>query len=489
MHLKPCRNLSLILLPLLACATPALAASPAELEAKVRAVLANPAVQGTRWGLRVEDREGHVVASIAADERFQPASNTKVFMTSAVFDAMTRGPFPNPGTQVRLEKGKKGLQDVVLVGRGDARLADTPDCQRDCLAELADAVKASGVKRVGDVVGDDTFMPFERWVISEELRPGRRTIFSALTLNDNEFTLTVQGGAKAGDPVVVDATQIAPEYPVVNEVRTGPADAKAEVQVEMVPATRVVRLFGTLPAGGKAEGITLDVDDPADFAAMRFARLLRARGIKVTGAIRPRHAPLVEGDLFGTSAPAPEQPALASLTPPDVLDTLTVTNKVSQNLYAHLFLKKLALAAGQNPTTSSGLLQVEQVIAKAGLPRWTHDFYDGSGLSPDNMITPRAMVAYLHWIETQPWAADFRKTLPIAGVDGTLRRRMKGTPLEGKLFAKTGTLLATNALTGFMNTASGKELTFAIYASERPSSAPSVLPTLDAALNVIAAEN
>lgn len=478
-------------LPILACAMAGpLAAQPAaDLEAKVRAVMAAPALQGTRWGLHVEDRAGHVLVSIAPDERFQPASNTKIFITGAVFDTMARGPFPNPGTQVRLESGRHGRKNVVLVGRGDSLLSDAPDCQRDCLSELADAVKASGIRRVGDVIGDDSFMPAERWVISDALRPGRRTVFSALTLNDNEFTLTVKGGAMAGDRVTLDSAGITPHYQVVNEVVTGAPDAKPAVQVEMVPASRRIRLFGTLPAGGRAEGITLDMDDPADFAAMRFAGLLRARGIKVLGAIRPRHAPLVEGDLLGTSALPAETTALASLTPPPVLDNLALTNKLSQNLYAHLMLKKLALAAGTRPTTASGLLQVEQVIARAGLPRWTHDFYDGSGLSPDNQITPRAMVAYLHWIDGQPWAADFRKTLPVAGEDGTLRRRMKGTPLQGRLWAKTGTLLATNALAGFMTSASGKELTFAIYASERPSGAPSALPVLDAALNLVAAEN
>ena len=312
------------LLALLLCSvTVPAAAQPVDLDAKLRAILAAPALQGTRWGLHVEDRAGHVLASIAPDERFQPASNTKVFITGAVFDAMTRGPFPNLGTQVRLEKGRGGRKNVVLVGRGDAHLSDAADCQRDCLSELADAVKASGVTRVGDVIGDDSFMPAERWVISDALRPGRRTVFSALTINDNEFTLTVQGGAKTGDRVTLESAGITPHYQVVNEVVTGAPDAKPAVQVEMVPASRRIRLFGTLPAGGRAEGITLDMDDPADFAAMRFARLLRARGIKVSGAIRPRHAPLVEGDLFGTSALPVEAPALASLTPPPVLETLT----------------------------------------------------------------------------------------------------------------------------------------------------------------------
>jgi D-alanyl-D-alanine carboxypeptidase/D-alanyl-D-alanine-endopeptidase (penicillin-binding protein 4) len=96
------------------------------------------------------------------------------------------------------------------------------------------------------------------------------------------------------------------------------------------------------------------------------------------------------------------------------------------------------------------------------------------------------MVQYLHWVDAQPWAAQWYATLPVAGVDGTLSGRFKGTPLMGNLRAKTGTLLAANALAGSFRAASGKELIFAIYANDRPGAAPSVLPAMDAALGVIA---
>jgi D-alanyl-D-alanine carboxypeptidase/D-alanyl-D-alanine-endopeptidase (penicillin-binding protein 4) len=84
---------------------------------------------------------------------------------------------------------------VALIGKGDAALTDRANCQRDCLSQLADAVAASGVKRVGDVIGDDSFMPDERWVRSGRLRPASRTIISALTINDNELAITVTPGA------------------------------------------------------------------------------------------------------------------------------------------------------------------------------------------------------------------------------------------------------------------------------------------------------
>lgn len=466
-----------------------LAAAPADLEAQVRGLLAQPDLAGTHWGLQVEDKNGQPIISIAPDERFQPASNTKVFVTAAAFEALSRGALPNPGTQVRLEPGARGLQNVVLVGKGDASLSDRANCQRDCLSQLADAVAASGVKRVGDVIGDDSFMPDERWVRSGRLRPGSRTIMSALTINDNELAITVTPGAAPGAPASAALADPFPELRLIDEVTTAAADTAAEVHAEIEPGQRTIRLLGSLPLGGKPQVLRFDVDDPADYAAIRFAALLRARGIAVSGAIRPRHAAITAQALLGTAPAAPETPALASLTPPDPVEDLTLTAKRSQNLHAHLWLKKLALSQGLAPSTPTGLAVLNAQLDKVGLPRWSHDFYDGSGLSPDNRITPRAMVRYLHWIDGQSWGQQWRAILPIAGVDGTLAGRLKNTPLAGNLRAKTGTLLAGNALAGYVTAASGRELVFAIYANDRPGDAPSVLPVMDKIMQVIAAGN
>lgn len=473
-------------LPILLWAVPAMAA---DLDSQIRAILAKPAIEGTRWGLRVEDKQGHVIASIAPDERFQPASNTKIFVTTAVFDAMARGPFPNAGNGVRIEEDH-GRRHVILIGRGDAMMKDQADCAQDCLAALADAVVASGVKRVGDVIGDDTFMPFERWIISDRIRPGTRTQISALTINDNELTILADPGDALGAPGKAALELVAPGMAIINQITTGAPDSRAEVMVEMVPGTRQIRLFGSLPLGGKQQRLNFDIDDPADYAAIRLAQLLRERGVKVTGQPRARHAPMASGDLIpAAAAPAPQPADLATLTPPDLIEDLTLTAKVSQNLHAHLFLKKLALTQGFSPTTPAGRMVLTQVLDRAGLPHSAYDFYDGSGLSPDNRITPRAMVHYLHWVDEQPWADQWRKTLPIGGVDGTIGRRMKNPLLQGKVFAKTGTLLAANALAGYLVAASGRELVFAIYANDRPSGAPSVLPAMDEALALIAAAN
>jgi D-alanyl-D-alanine carboxypeptidase/D-alanyl-D-alanine-endopeptidase (penicillin-binding protein 4) len=128
------------------------------------------------------------------------------------------------------------------------------------------------------------------------------------------------------------------------------------------------------------------------------------------------------------------------------------------------------------------------VLAKAGVARAAFDFSDGSGMSSYNRVAPRAAIGLLRWIAAQPWGPAWRASLPVGGVDGTLARRFAGTILDKKLFAKTGSLNATSALSGYMIAASGRTLTFSIYANDIPDGT-SATKAMDAALVLIAASN
>jgi D-alanyl-D-alanine carboxypeptidase/D-alanyl-D-alanine-endopeptidase (penicillin-binding protein 4) len=172
-------------------------------------------------------------------------------------------------------------------------------------------------------------------------------------------------------------------------------------------------------------------------------------------------------------------------------------NKVSQNLHSELMIRRLAFkdraifeaGSPESPNTlERGLANARQVFVKAGIPRAGYDFSDGSGMSTYNRVSPRAAVALLRWGKTQPWGQQWRESFPIGGLDGTLRRRFAGTPLQGRIFAKTGTLNATNALSGYLIAASGQELTISIFANDVPDGGNAV-PVMDEAVQTIAAVN
>jgi D-alanyl-D-alanine carboxypeptidase/D-alanyl-D-alanine-endopeptidase (penicillin-binding protein 4) len=178
---------------------------------------------------------------------------------------------------------------------------------------------------------------------------------------------------------------------------------------------------------------------------------------------------------------------LARLEPPPLAEDLTRINKVSQNLHAELMLRRIGRQTGSG-SIADGLVEVRQILAQAGMPRVDYDFADGSGMSSYNRLAPRGVIAMLRWIAAQPWGAQWRATLPIGGEEGTLGRRFKDTPLQGRLFAKTGTLNATNALSGYMLGKSGATLTFSFYANDVPQDG-NATRVMDKALEMIAAEN
>ncbi len=461
------------LLPLALLATP-LHAAPAPLQQAVEARLAEIG-PGTRFGLVVTDAEGREIVSIAPTDRFIPASNTKMFTVAAAFATLPGFNQPDVagGTSVRLER-----RDVVLIGNGDARLSSAPDCATDCLAVLADAI-AARTRRVRDITGDATAFADRRWSYGmswNNVAERSGTGVAALSLDSNQLALVTKAGDIGKSPQFTAST-----YLEVDNRAVTVASGATTLDVERLPFERKVRLTGQIAVGAAAETIWLGIDDPAHYAAWRLSQLLVERKVRVTGTVRSAY--WIAGDPVLAAASDP----LARATPLPLLEDLTIINKVSQNLHAELLLRRVG-AAGGDPSVEGGLKAVLAMLAEAGVPRTGYDFSDGSGMSTYNRVAPRAMIAFLRWTATQAWGAQFRATLPIGGVDGTIARRFVGTPLAGKVYAKTGGLNATNALSGWMTAKSGRELTFAFFANDVPDG-QRANPVIDAVLNLIAAAN
>lgn len=471
-----------------------LAASPADafqnrLQQQVEATLAE-APPGTRFGLLVTTEDGREIVAINPDHRYIPASNTKMLTTAAAFATLSDVDRPDVagGAAVRLE-GNTRTPDVILVGRGDARLSSAPDCTTNCLATLADAV-AARTRRVRNIVGDDTLFPDQRWspgMSWNNIQSRYGTAISALTIDDNEFVLRVTPGA-AGAPPVLD---MLPYYEVTN-LATTVAEGETRLQFHRMPNSRTLRLTGTILANATPETLRMGVDDPAHYAAWRLRTLLEGRGVRVAGDVDVRHRPLTPADnpeqrndeLFHRPG---ERMALARLTPAPLADDLTRINKESQNLHAELAIRRIGLVNGSG-SIEDGVAAIAAMMERAGVPRTAWDLSDGSGMSSYNRLSPRAVNTLLRWAQTQPWGAAWRATFPIAGVDGTLGRRFRDTPLQGRLFAKTGSLNATNALSGYLIARSGRTLIFSFYANDVPGDV-SATQWMDRALNQIAAAN
>ena len=129
------------------------------------------------------------------------------------------------------------------------------------------------------------------------------------------------------------------------------------------------------------------------------------------------------------------------------------------------------------------------MMVTAGAPRAGYDIRDGSGMSIYNRLSPRAVVALLVWANDQEWGDAWEETFAVAGEDGTLENRFLGSPLSGKLHAKTGTLYGANGLSGYMQAASGETLAFSFFINDRATISASPLAVMQRVLEDIAAAN
>lgn len=313
------------------------------------------------------------------------------------------------------------------------------------------------------------------------------TGISALTIDNNELALRVFPTAP-GQPPRLEGF---PYFEIDNRAMTTAA-GDTKLEFDRLPGSRSIRLTGTIAVGAEPELLRLGIDDPAHYAAWRMKDLLEARGVRVTGEVDARHRRLSAADdpaKRGSAPPAraPREAPLARLVPPPLAEDIAVINKASQNVHSELLLRRVGLRDGTG-SIADGVKAVRTMLEGAGVPRAAYDFSDGSGMSTYNRVAPRGMVTFLRWVAAQPWGAAYRASLPVGGVDGTLSKRFTGTPLEGKVFAKTGTLNATNALSGYLTAASGQTLIFSAYANDVPEDVPAT-KFMDEALALIAAEN
>lgn len=440
---------------------------------RANALLATPPVDKGGWGLLVvEAQTGKTLFERDADRYFLPASNMKLFSTALALAKL--GPeyrfHTTAETHGTMNDAGVLNGDVVLVGRGDANLSNRTfpyelkeefDGTLDkVLAQLADGVGAKGIKEVfGDVVGDDSYFPRERypsgWEIDDMVWEYGAAI-SALAINDNVVTLTLTPGETAGDVVVGLLSPETPDFLVKNEVTTSPAGVKADLTLTREPGAGVVVVRGTLPAKSAPRKLQLAVEEPAQHAAASFKKLLEARGIKISGVARAEHEP-------GTAS---QQPTILAehISLPLAAD-IKLTNKISQNLHAELLLRTAARQMEGWNMPEDLVKFAGEFYATAGITAPDVLQTDGSGLSEHDLVTPRAIVTLLSYARTQPWFDVYYDSLPVSGVDGTLADRMKAPPLMGRIHAKTGSLDHVRTLSGYAETLDGRPLIFSFLSN------------------------
>src|SRR2546426_5394272 len=435
---------------------------------------AGPAGKG-EWGLLIVDAESvETLYQQNADRYFVPASNMKLF-AAALALAKLGQEFrfhTTLETSGGISSGGLLTENLVLVGRGDPNLSNRKfpyelkeefnGPPEKVLAELADALVAKGVKEIsGDVIGDDSYFPRERypngWEIDDMVWEYGAAI-SAIVVDDNTVALTLTPGEHAGNPVQAAVSPATPDFMVQNDVSTSAADVKSDLTLTREPGSHLVVVKGTLPAKSAPRKLVLAIEEPAQHAAAIVKRLLEERGVRVVGVARARH---------NHAEPVGDPVVLAEHVSVPLGDALKLVNKISQNLHTEMLLRTVARQSGMWATPDDLMKVPADFYATAGIEPGDVIQTDASGLSRHDLVTPRAIVTLLNFSQKQSWFGPYFALLPVAGIDGTLEDRMKNTPAAGRIHAKTGSVEHVRTLSGFAETPGGRRLIFSFLSNNQ----------------------
>ena len=427
------------------------------LRVSIDSAVNDPKFANAFWGILILDpSSGDTLYSRNAGKLFMPASNMKIITGSTALaqlgpDYQYRTTFAARGT-VR-DSTLRG--DLLVFGRGDPTISD--HMRKDAmipLRDIADSLRAHGIARVtgrivpaGDAFPGPTLGYGWDW---DDLDYGYGAGVDELMFNEGFATIIARGGKKPGAPVTVE-TRPALHSPKVRVTATTVAPAAPGAPKATAPVFR----WDSIGGGALVEGTIAVGDSTSDDVAFRvpdasyadaLGEALRDRGIRLDNRV-----------FTDTSATA--DTLFAMLSPP-LREILPALEKPSQNQIAEILFKTLALERTGVGSADSARRVIERQLVAWGAKDGGYAIRDGSGLSRHDYVSPETLVRVLATIRGDTAFQVFYDALPIAGVDGTIANRMKGTPAEGNVHAKTGFVDKARSLSGYATTADGRMVIF-----------------------------
>lgn len=419
----------------------------------------DPNSSGARVGMAVYNTtKNEWVYQSQPDQTFVPASNLKLYVSATALDQL------GPSDRIKTELYTTGkitpqgvLQgDVYLKGYGD------PSLTTDDLTSMTQELKQKGIHAIhGQIFVDDSYYDDvklgEGWMWDDELSDYSAQV-SALSINRNVINVQTAPSSLGQAPTITmnpDTSYLT----IQNDATTVPGTAN-RISLERPRGTNTLLIKGEIGIDAKPDSEDVTMDDPALYVGTLFKQVLQSNGIdtqKVTKEI--------------SRAAVPNQTPIITHESEPLSELIIHLNKQSDNLYAEMLIKQLGKVVKQEGSFDAGAEVIKEFMAKAG-SNTDYMQVDGSGLSRLDLISPNQITQLLTYVSKQSYGQVFKQSLPIAGVDGTLSSRMKGTPAQGNVTAKTGSMSGVNGISGYVTAKNGDQLAFSIFINGLRSSRP-----------------
>jgi len=463
------------------------------LQQRLTALLDQPPFDRATWNVFAQDDRGRVLFNRNGDRFSVPASSTKLVIAAAATVLLP------PDYRARTSVYANGtvtngvLQgDLILYGRGDptwsARCytidtlaAGGCDSTWTAVDAIADSLRARGIRRVtGRIVGDGSYfepiLTHPNWD-EFDLNWWYAAPVSGLGFHDNSVDFEITPGAAVDQPPTITWNPDLDFFTFENRARTGPPDSNSTIGDNFFrkPGTRDIWAEGRVSLSHATPLIeSFALPDPNLYAARALAVSLARKGVAVGGGATSTTDSMLYRGVRCCGTPLAEYQGRPL---PDIL--FPILNS-SQNWFAEMLLKTLGRVTGDTGSWERGL-EVEKrfLIDSVKIDSTAFALDDGSGLSASNLVTPRAFVQLLTYMYRHTKRAPFLAALPRAQQRGSLLRRFAGTPLEGRVLAKTGSISRVNTLAGYIERADGRVITFSIQANAHTVPSRQILAQID----------
>lgn len=463
------------------------------LQQRLTTLLDQPPFDRATWNIFVQDDRGRVLFNRNGDRFSVPASNTKLVVAAAAAVLLPADYRPRTSVYVNGTVADGVLQgDLILYGRGDPTWSErcytvdtlAPggcDSTWTAMDAMADSLRARGIRRVtGRIVGDGSYfepiLTHPNWDVFD-LNWWYAAPVSGLGFHDNSVDFEITPGAAVDQPPKITWNPDIDFFTFENRARTGPPDSNSTIGDNFFrkPGTLDIWAEGRVSLARTTPLIeSFALPDPNLYAARALAAALQKKGVAIEGGASSTTDSMLYRGIRCCGSPIVEYRGRPL---PDII--FPILNS-SQNWFAETLLKILGREVGDTGSWARGL-EVEKrfLIDSVKIDSTAFALDDGSGLSASNLVTPRAFVQLLAYMYRHPKRAPFLAALPRAQQRGSLLRRFGGTPLEGRVLAKTGSISRVNTLAGYVERADGRVITFAIQVNGHTVPTRQILAQID----------